>query len=55
MKILARIAGRNDNEYFEQILDFHNCTDEDFEHFYPPSQDAARMLKKIKKDPNRSL
>lgn len=53
--MLVRIAGRNDNELFEQILDYHNCTEEDLEHFAPPSQDAARMMKKIEKDPNRSL
>ena len=53
--MLVRVAGRNDNELYEQILDYHNCTEEDFEGFAPPSPDAELMKKKIQKDPNRTL
>ena len=45
--MLVRVAGRNDNELYEQILDYHNCTEEDFEGFAPPSPDAELMKKKI--------
>ena len=38
--MMVRIAGRNDNELYEQILDYHNCTEEDFVEFAPPSPDA---------------
>ena len=55
VKFLMRIAGRTDGKIFEQILDFHKCTDDDFKGFAPPTPDAARTLKKIQDDPKRAL
>ena len=55
VKLLMRIGGRKNGESIEEIIDFHRCTDEDFEEFAPPSADADRTLKKILKDEDRGL
>ena len=55
VKFLVRLAGRNNGQIFEQILDFHKCTDKDLEKFAPPTQDAERTLNKILSNPKRTL
>lgn len=34
----------------EHDLDFHICTQEDFDEFYPPSEEAATFVKYLKQD-----
>ena len=35
VKYLFRLYGRKNGKYFERILPYHNCTDEDYDEFYP--------------------
>ena len=55
VKILMRMSGRRNGELQETILDYHLCTDEDFESFAPPTLDASRVLNSIQNDPERGL
>ena len=40
VKQLVRMAGRKDGKIIETLLPYHMCTEEDFEHFAPPADDA---------------
>ena len=55
VKLLMRIGGRKNGESIEEIIDFHRCTDKDFEQFAPPSADAEKTLKKIMQNEDRGL
>lgn len=49
------LYGKKDGKVFMQMLDFHKCTDKDFEDFAPPSKDTANLFKQLREDPDRGL
>ena len=49
------MAGRKNGETHDIILPYHECTEEDFEHFAPPTLDSERVLNSILSDPKRGL
>ena len=44
-----------DNQSFEEILPYHECTVDDYKEFYPVDRKAALLVEDIKKDPNRGF
>ena len=52
---MIRLAGRRDGKPFEEILDWHECTKQDFQQFAQPTPDAERVLSSIMSDPERAL
>ena len=35
VKYLFRLYGKRKNVYYDRVLTYHNCTDEDYKEFYP--------------------
>ena len=44
VKYLFRLYGKRGGEYYEKILSYHNCTDEDYKEFYPPIKQSSKAL-----------
>ena len=55
VKWIFRIYGKRNNVWYQELLPYHKCTDEDFAEFYPPEVNSAAKLKSIKEDPERGF
>jgi len=55
VRTMARLVGKRKGVYYEEILNFHLCTDADYAEFAPPSAEGATMLEAIKENPKRGL
>ena len=55
VKNLVRMFGKKDDEDYETLIPFHRCTEDDFEEFAPPVDEAASMLESIKTSEKRGL
>ena len=40
---------------YEKLVDYHICTESDWEEFAPPAQQASALFSRYKNDPSRSL
>ena len=53
---IFRITGYRDNQqWYEQILPHHVCTDDDYAEFYPITSGEEQLLSEIRSEPNRGL
>ena len=50
-----RMAGRKKGVRYDKILEYHECTDQDFQKFAPPTLDSESVLAAILDDPKRAL
>ena len=55
VKIIARIFGKNKGENYEQVLDYHKCTDEDYAKFNPIHHSSENLFSKIRENDKRGL
>ena len=55
VKLIVRSFGKNQGVNYEQVLDYHNCTEEDFQQFNPIHHSSENQFKAIKDDPDRGL
>ena len=55
VKYLFRLFGKQNGQYFERILDYHNCTEDDYAEFYPVKKQSSKALSDIKADPDRGF
>ena len=55
LKWIFQIHGRKDGEYFQKPLNYHKCTDEDFDQFYPIMKTAEKQFQKMREDPIRGF
>ena len=55
VKYLFRMYGRKNGQEYERILSYHNCTDADYDEFYPVKKQSAGTLKAIRNDPRRGM
>ena len=49
------MSGRNQGKLHEEILDYHECSWEDFKNWPEPTFDSRRVLNSIMSDPKRGL
>ena len=52
---MVRVAGRRKGKDYSRVLDFHPCTDEEYDEFYPVRKAQAGMLRAMREDPERGL
>ena len=52
---ILRILRFEGNQYYEKLLPFHECTDEEYDSFYPISSHHKSEVKNIRDDPERGL
>ena len=55
VKYIVRMYGKRNGEYYQRILPYHKCTDEDFKDFYPVKKQSTNSLQAIRKDPERGM
>ena len=55
VKVITRQIGRLDGKKYERILPHRRCKPEDYDHFYPPMEEASAMVETYKTDPTRNL
>ena len=48
VKYIVRMYGKRDGEYYQRILPYHKCTDEDFKGFYPVKKQSTSALQAIR-------
>ena len=54
-KWLIRAYGMKDGEFYEEKLEYHICTDEDYAEFYPIQPRSVGLLDEIKRNPDRGF
>ena len=55
MKWIFRKYGKINNESFEEILPYHDCTEDDYKEFYPVDKKVAMEVEDIKKSSDRGF
>ena len=55
VKYLVRLFGIKDGVEFEELLQYHKCTESDWTQFAPPEKGSQDDWEKIKADPNRGM
>ena len=55
VKYLVRTFGFKDGVQFEEILDFHECTDDDWATFQKPDKSSFDTIAEIKRNPKRGM
>ena len=55
IKYIFRQYGKRNGEYYQRILPYHTCTDEDYNEFYPVKKSSISFLKEIREDPQRGM
>ena len=55
VKGILRLNGYRDGIGYERLLPYHKCTDEDWQVFAPPAEEAESLFRSYKEDPDRNL
>ena len=55
VKWIFRMVGIKNGAKYEKILPYHECTESDYDQFYPLNVEKAPTLEAIRKDPNRGF
>ena len=55
VKVLARIRTQTNGEVTEKVLNFHLCTIEDYNEFYPVAPKSKQLLDEIRQDEKRGF
>ena len=55
VKWIFRKYGKRDGVWYQELLPYHVCTEEDYAEFYPVEINSANKLKSIKEDPIRGM
>ena len=55
IKYIFRLYGKRKGEYYQRILPYHTCTDDDYDKFYPVKKSSVSFLKKIRENPERGM
>lgn len=55
VKLIVRTFGKNRGVNYEKVLDYHNCTEEDYEQFNPIHHSSETLFREIKENPDRGL
>ena len=55
VKYLFRLFGKRNGVTYERLLTYHNCTDADYEEFYPVIKQSEKTLRDIRSDPERGM
>ena len=52
---MFKIYGRRKGIAYQKILPYHECTDEDYDQFYPTKKQSLLLLQSIREDPDRGM
>ena len=52
---MARILTRKDGKKSEKMLNYHKCTSEDWNDFYPTAEENQDQFDEIRNDENRGF
>ena len=55
MKYFFRLYGKRKGIEYQKILPYHECTDKDYDEFYPAKKQSVPLLKSIREDPDRGM
>ena len=55
VKWIVRQYGKKEGKEFEKLLDYHVCTDEDYDAFYPIIESEEKQLQQIRETENRGF
>ena len=55
VKYLVRVIGNRNGKEFQRVLSYHNCTNEEFNEFYPIKSKYTSFLKGLKENPERGM
>ena len=56
VKTLVRLRQQEDGVgSYQRLLDYHECTSDELNEFYPVSKSSEKLLQSITEDPNRSF
>ena len=55
VKWIFRMYGKRNGVWWQELLPYHVCTEEDYAEFYPAEINSIDKLKSIKEDPKRGM
>ena len=55
IKYLFRLYGKRNGIYYDRILDYHNCTEADYNEFHPVKSQSEQVLLELQTDPDRGM
>ena len=55
VRIIFRLGGKRQNLNYERFIDYHICTEQDYEKFYPISEENQKNFNSTKDSPDRGF